>query len=162
MIKARQLGCKTGRGFFIHEVADNSEQVGDVNPKARQLIESAIESRIDLSPAEIEAAITLPMVIEATKLLEIERAHSAGQIDLAVMCGIGFAPLRGGPLYWADQVGADRIVEALKPLEYLGPHLCPTQLLLNAAKHHLRFYDRNNNGHVEPSADPSSVVRNTS
>ncbi|MEO8498650.1 MAG: 3-hydroxyacyl-CoA dehydrogenase family protein, partial [Planctomycetota bacterium] len=161
LIKAKHLGRKAGRGFFIHEAADGSEQVGDVNPKALQLIESEIESRVDLSPAEIQAAITLPMVIEATKLLEIERAHSPGQVDLAVMCGFGFAPSRGGPLYWADQVGAARIVAALKSLEHVGPHLCPTQLLLDTAKHGGRFYDRNNRG-GEPTADSSSDVRKMS
>ncbi|MDA1051608.1 MAG: 3-hydroxyacyl-CoA dehydrogenase NAD-binding domain-containing protein [Planctomycetota bacterium] len=161
MMKAKQLGRKAGRGFYIYEAADNGEQVGDVNAKAVQIIEPQIESRIDLSPAEIEAAVILPMVIEATKLLETKRASSAGQLDLAVMCGIGFATSRGGPLYWADRVGADRIVDALKSLEHLGPHLCPTHSLLDAAKHGLRFYDRNNDNGGDPRAEPSSAVRIT-
>jgi 3-hydroxyacyl-CoA dehydrogenase len=162
MIKAKQLGCKAGRGFFIHDVSDSSEQVGDVNPMALQLIEAEIQSRVDLSPAEITAAITLPMVIEATRLLEIGRAHSAGQLDLAVMCGFGFATLRGGPFYWADQVGVGRIVKTLESLQYLGPHLCPTQSLLDAAKQGLRFYDRNSDECDNSTAIPSSAVRNMS
>lgn len=160
LIKARHLGCKAGRGFFIHEVSDSSEQVGTVNPKALQLIESEIESRENLSPAEIEAALTLPMVIEAAKLLDIGRAHSSGQLDLAVMCGFGFAPSRGGPLYWADQVGADRIVKLLKTLQHLGPHLLPTQSLHDAAEHRQRFYDRNNVELGNPAAHSSPDVRN--
>ena len=142
MMKAKQLGRKTGRGFYLYEPADGGGQAGDVNPRALQIIEPLVESRVDLSAAEIEAAIILPMVIEATKLLEIERARNAGQIDLAVMCGFGFAASRGGPLYWADRVGAGRVVETLQSLQHLGPHLCPTQTLLEAAKYSLRFYDR--------------------
>jgi 3-hydroxyacyl-CoA dehydrogenase len=161
LIKAKQLGRKTGRGFFIHQAANQDEKVGDVNPLALQLFESEIESRVDLSPAEIQSAVVLPMVIEATKLLEINRASSAGQLDLAVMCGIGFAPLRGGPLYWADQVGANYITEAIKSLEYLGPHLSPTQTLLDAAKYGQRFYDRKSDG-VGPTAASSTAVRNMS
>jgi 3-hydroxyacyl-CoA dehydrogenase len=161
MMKAKQVGRKTGRGFYIYEVADGGEQVGDVNPRALQIIEPQIESRVDLSPAEIQAAIILPMVIEATKLLEIKRAQSAGQLDLAVMCGIGFAPSRGGPLYWADQVGADRIVESLQTLQHLGPHLDPTQTLLDAAKHHHRFYDRTDDDGGDMTAVAHSAVRNT-
>jgi 3-hydroxyacyl-CoA dehydrogenase/enoyl-CoA hydratase/3-hydroxybutyryl-CoA epimerase len=160
MIKAKQLGCKAGRGFFIHEVSEIGEQIGDVNPKALQLIESEISSPVNLSPEEIEAAITCPMVIEATKLLEIGRARSAGQLDLAVMCGFGFATSCGGPLHWADQVGADRIVKTLESLQHLGPHLRPTQSLLDAALRGLRFYDRNNDDRGDSTAESSSAVRN--
>lgn len=161
MMKAKQLGRKTGRGFFIHEVANSGEQIGDVNPRALQIIEPQIESRVDLSPAEIQAAIILPMVIEATKLLEIKRAQTAGQLDLAVMCGIGFAASRGGPLYWADQVGADCIVDTLQSLQHLGPHLGPTQMLLEAAKHQLRFYDRAGDDRGDLTADSSFAARNS-
>jgi hypothetical protein len=59
-------------------------------------------------------------------------------------------------------VGADRIVEALQRLEYLGPHLCPTPLLLDAAKHHWRFYDRTNNGYGESASDSTTAARNVS
>lgn len=154
MMKAKQLGRKAGRGFYIYEANGGGEQVGDVNPIAQQIVEPAIESRADLSPAEIQAAITLPMVIEATKLLEAGRVESAGQLDLAVMCGIGFATSRGGPLYWADRVGAGCIVEAIKSLEHIGPHLCPTPLLLDAAKRGRAFYG--------DGGDPTSAVRNES
>jgi len=153
MMKAKQLGRKTGRGFYVYEATDGSEQAGDVNPQAMKIVQPQVESRVDLSPAEIEAAIILPMVIEATKLLEIKRAQSAAQLDLAVMCGIGFATSSGGPLYWADLVGAERIVKAIESLQHLGPHLHPTQTLLDAAKHRRRFYDRNNDDREDLGAD---------
>ena len=162
MIKAKQLGRKVGRGFFIHQVsADSNECVGDVNPKALELITTEIEERVDLTPTEIEAAIALPMVIEATKLLEMGRARGAEQLDLAVMCGFGYAPSRGGPLYWADRVGADCIVKAIEALQYLGPHFCPTQTLLNAAEQRLTFYDRNGDGRADPAVNSSSTHGNT-
>lgn len=160
LMKLKHLGRKSGRGFFIHEVADSSEQIGEVTPQALQIIESQMESRVELSRAEVEAAILLPMVIEATKLLEIERAHSPGQVDLAVMCGFGFPASRGGPLWWADQVGAARIVETLQSQEHVGPHLRPTQLLLDTAKQRVRFYDRNNDDRGKLAAGSSAAVRN--
>ena len=141
MMKAKQLGLKSGRGFYIHESTEGDGQAGELNPIALEIVDRVVDSRVDLSPVEIQAAITLPMVIEATRLLELNRAKNAGQVDLAAMCGFRFAELRGGPLYWTDQIGAEVIVETLKLLQPLGPHLRPTQTLLEVAKNHRRFYD---------------------
>ena len=35
-------------------------------------------------------------------------------VDLALIFGIGFPPFRGGLFFWADQIGAAKIVEKLK------------------------------------------------
>lgn len=162
MMKKKQLGCKTGRGFFVHQATADNERVGDINPLAQEIIDAQLESRADLSPSQIEAAIILPMVIEATRLLEIERAHSAWQIDLAVTCGIGFPQSRGGPLWWADQVGASRIVEALHSLDNLGPQLHPTQLLLDVAKDGEMFHARFDNEQPDSDIRASSATRKLS
>lgn len=162
MMKKKQLGCKSGRGFFIHQAENDNERAGDINPIAQQIIDAQIESRVDLSAPEIEAAIALPMIIEATKLLEIQRAHSAWQVDLAAMCGIGFPTSCGGPLWWADQVGAVRILKALESLRELGPHLHPTQLLRDAASRHEPFYPQSGVHRSSPAANSSPATRNPS
>ena len=46
-------------------------------------------------------------------------------VDLGVIFGLGFPPFRGGLLFWADTLGAAKIVELLKPFESLGPRLRP-------------------------------------
>ena len=47
-----------------------------------------------------------------------------------------------GLLYWADTLGAAKIVERLKPFEALGPRLQPTPLLLEMAASGKKFYDQ--------------------
>ncbi len=162
MIKKKQLGRKSGRGFFIHQTANASERAGTINPVARELIDAQIDARVELSPTQIEAALTLPMIVEATRLLELERAHSAWQVDLAVVCGIGFPPSLGGPLWWADQIGAARIVETLESLRHLGPHLHPTQSLLDAAKHRQRFYHQPADVQRHTISRSAAAIRNPS
>jgi 3-hydroxyacyl-CoA dehydrogenase/enoyl-CoA hydratase/3-hydroxybutyryl-CoA epimerase/3-hydroxyacyl-CoA dehydrogenase/enoyl-CoA hydratase/3-hydroxybutyryl-CoA epimerase/enoyl-CoA isomerase len=44
-------------------------------------------------------------------------------------------------LFWADTLGAAKIVELLKPLEGLGERAKPTPLLLEMAKTGKKFYD---------------------
>ncbi len=162
LMKLKHLGRKAGRGFFIHQSTNEDERVGGINPKAREILESQIESRSELTPRQTMSAITLPMIIEATKLLESGRAESAEQLDLAVMCGFGFPASRGGPLFWADQLGAARIVNELDSLRHIGPHLEPTALLIEHAQNNLSFYERESSQQDGSAQASSEAIRNAS
>ena len=67
--------------------------------------------------------------------------RDARDVDLGLIYGIGFPPFKGGLLFWADGVGAAKIVEMLKPYESLGERYRPTPLLLELAKSGKKFYD---------------------
>jgi hypothetical protein len=58
-------------------------------------------------------------------VLEAGLVRDARDVDLGLIFGIGFPPFRGGLLFWADNLGADKIVEMLKPFEPLGPRFEP-------------------------------------
>jgi hypothetical protein len=60
---------------------------------------------------------------------------------LGLIFGIGFPPFKGGLFFWADTVGAQAIVERLKPYEALGERMRPTELLLEVAASGGKFYD---------------------
>ncbi len=142
LVKGKMLGRKSGAGFFLHDETAGDDPVRQVNPKAAELIASATDEQLSLSSEQLTNAIILPLVVEATRLLEIGRARDAGQIDLGVIFGFGFPTGQGGLMQWADQIGARRIVDSLESLAHLGPHLHPTRLLLEMARRGGRFYDR--------------------
>ncbi len=81
------------------------------------------------------------MLLEATRALEEGIVRDPRDVDLGMIFGLGFPPFKGGLLFWADQVGAASIVESLKPLESLGKRAEPTELLLEMARDHRKFYD---------------------
>jgi len=54
--------------------------------------------------------------------------------------GIGFPPFKGGLLFWADTLGAGKLIEMLKPLEALGVRYQPTPMLMEMAKGKKSFY----------------------
>jgi 3-hydroxyacyl-CoA dehydrogenase len=141
LVKAKQLGRKTGRGFFVHRAENVGETAGDVNVEAARLIAQAVDGEERLSDQELTSAIVLPVLLEATRILEEGRARDAGQIDLAAMFGLGFPVWRGGLLFWADQVGAGTVATMLESLSRLGPHLQPTQSLSEIVDLQRRFYD---------------------
>ena len=99
------------------------------------------EETREFTAAEIESRLFLPMLLEATRVLEEKLVRDVRDVDLGLIFGIGFPPFKGGLLYWADTLGAANIVEALKPLEDMGLRAQPTPLLLEMAAAGKKFYD---------------------
>jgi 3-hydroxyacyl-CoA dehydrogenase len=58
-------------------------------------------------------------------------AQRASDIDVAWVYGYGWPVYRGGPMYWADSVGLDVIVEGLRRHEErMKPEFSFSKLLL--------------------------------
>jgi 3-hydroxyacyl-CoA dehydrogenase/enoyl-CoA hydratase/3-hydroxybutyryl-CoA epimerase/3-hydroxyacyl-CoA dehydrogenase/enoyl-CoA hydratase/3-hydroxybutyryl-CoA epimerase/enoyl-CoA isomerase len=138
LLKAGRLGQKTGAGFYAY--AKGSDR-GQPDPKLDELIRPLMRGQRKFIDAEIEARMFLPMVLEATRLLTDKVVRDVRDVDLGLIYGIGFPPFKGGLLFWADTVGAAKIVEMLKPLEPLGERTRPTPLLFEMARSGKRFYD---------------------
>ena len=130
LYKSRRLGRKAGLGFFRY--ADHRSE-GQPDPQVETIIAQWARSPKPFTQEQITARLLLPMVLEATRLLEEGKVSEPQTIDLAMVHGLGFPASRGGLLHWADTLGARQILERLKPLESLGARGLPTQLLLDMA-----------------------------
>jgi 3-hydroxyacyl-CoA dehydrogenase len=85
-----------------------------VDPKVDELIaefrkEQDIESR-EISDKEILERCMYVMINEGAKILEEGVASRSLDIDVVWIYGYGFPSYRGGPMFWADQVGLDSIL----------------------------------------------------
>lgn len=138
MVKARQLGRKTRAGFFLYD-ADGPAPRG-VNPELYEALARWPQKQRRHTDETIILRLLTPMLLEATRMLQRGVVRDAGQIDLAVLLGFGFPPSRGGLLYWADQLGAGRIIELLGTLDYLGRRAAPTPLLLAMVADNRNFF----------------------
>jgi len=141
MVKRGRLGRKSGRGFFAYDRPTAWDGPGEPDPTVEQLIAQWAGAPKPLCREEMAARLILPMVVEATLLLEERKVCDPRDVDLAVVFGLGFPARRGGLLYWVDQVGAGPIVAMLRSLDSLGPRARPTALLLEAARTGRRLYD---------------------
>lgn len=137
LVKAGRLGQKSGVGFFSFK---NKKGKPEPDPAIDSFIEANSRGKRAFTQEEITARLFLPMLLEATRVLESKVARDVRDIDLALIFGIGFPPFKGGLLFWADTLGAAKIVEMLKPLEPLGPRAAPTPMLLEIAKAGTKFY----------------------
>jgi 3-hydroxyacyl-CoA dehydrogenase/enoyl-CoA hydratase/3-hydroxybutyryl-CoA epimerase/enoyl-CoA isomerase len=93
------------------------------------------------SPDELKDRLFLPMLVEATRVLEDKIVSDVRDVDLGLIMGIGFPPFRGGLFFWADQVGVVKIVEKLKQYAVLGKRFETTPMLSDLASRNGRFYD---------------------
>jgi 3-hydroxyacyl-CoA dehydrogenase/enoyl-CoA hydratase/carnithine racemase len=140
MVAAKRLGKKVGRGFF--DYGGKKKDRGEESAEVATIIAANRRGERKFSGEEITDRLFLPMLLEATRVLEDGVATSARDIDLAMIFGTGFPPFRGGILFWADQIGAAAIVEKLKAYESLGERYRATKLLAEAAKSQRKFYDQ--------------------
>lgn len=136
LLGAGMLGRKAGKGFYKYRKgsdASDNKQAAKLRPP-----------RLPKPPErdEIETRLVLLMVNEAARCLEEGIVASAGEVDLAMVMGTGFAPFRGGPLRHADTVAVAKVADDLTRLAAsAGPHYAPCTLLKDMAKSGKRFYD---------------------
>ena len=95
-----------------------------------------------IDPEEITDRLFLPMLLEATRVLEEGIVREPGDVDMGLILGIGFPPFRGGILRWCDSLGAGAVVEKLAKYSHLGKRFEPTESLLRLAKTGETFYPR--------------------
>ena len=67
-----------------------------------------------MDETEIQMRVVLPMINEASIILEEGIVNSPSEVDLGLIFGIGFPPFRGGLLKHADSEGLDRILSAIE------------------------------------------------
>ena len=84
----------------------------------------------------------MPVVLEATRILEQGIVNDFRDIDLAFTHGLSFPRQRGGLLYWADQVGVPQLTAMLAERAATDPTLEPTRLLVSMSEHGESFYSQ--------------------
>jgi 3-hydroxyacyl-CoA dehydrogenase/enoyl-CoA hydratase/3-hydroxybutyryl-CoA epimerase/3-hydroxyacyl-CoA dehydrogenase/enoyl-CoA hydratase/3-hydroxybutyryl-CoA epimerase/enoyl-CoA isomerase len=113
------------------------------NPAAEAIIAKHRTGSAKIDQDEvITDRLFLPMLLEATRVLEEGIVREPADVDMGLILGIGFPPFRGGILRWCDHLGAGAVVEKLAKYAHLGKRFEPTESLLRLAKSGETFYPR--------------------
>jgi 3-hydroxyacyl-CoA dehydrogenase/enoyl-CoA hydratase/3-hydroxybutyryl-CoA epimerase/3-hydroxyacyl-CoA dehydrogenase/enoyl-CoA hydratase/3-hydroxybutyryl-CoA epimerase/enoyl-CoA isomerase len=139
MYEAGRFGQKSGAGFFAYQPGQKGK--GSDDPTLAALIDPLIRKHETFTDEQIVDRLFLPMVLEATRLIEDGVVRNVRDIDLGLIFGTGFPPFRGGLMFWADHLGAAKIVEKLSPYESLGARFQPTEMIQKMAASGGKFYD---------------------
>ena len=127
-------GQKKGAGFYDYD----DKRRPTPSPAVQEVIEDFAKKqgveRREIGDQEIIERTLYTMVNEGAKILEEGIAQRASDIDVVWVYGYGWPVYRGGPMYWADSVGLQMIVEGLKRQEErMKPDFSFSQLLLDKA-----------------------------
>lgn len=136
MVAKGWLGKKSGSGFYEYNGKKKR-----LNPAAESFVESVVKQDLQLSEEEIQDRLVSRFVNEAAKCLEdgIIAGPVAG--DVGLVFGTGFAPFRGGPFRYLDQVGIEKYVSKMRKLaDQYGPQFEPCQLLKDFALTQKKFH----------------------
>ncbi|CAI09325.1 3-hydroxyacyl-CoA dehydrogenase [Aromatoleum aromaticum] len=110
-----RLGQKSGKGWYRYE---NGDRTPRRDPEIeRYIVERSAHLGIERRPIgedEIIKRCLYGMINEGAKLLEQGIALRASDIDIVFVTGYGFPAERGGPMYYADQVGLAGIFADVK------------------------------------------------
>jgi len=137
MVKRGRLGQKSGKGFFNYE---NPRKSPETDPAVAKILDDYTRRHLNLTDEQVTHRLFLPMLLEATRLLEEHVARDVRDIDLGLIYGLGFPAAKGGLLYWADTVGARQLLAMLDPLAALGKRMEPTNRLRKMAETGSTFY----------------------
>jgi 3-hydroxyacyl-CoA dehydrogenase len=117
-----RFGQKTGLGWYRYE-AGRRDAVPD--PAVDKMIadygaEIGVMRR-KIADEEIVQRLIFALVNEGAAILEEGIAQRASDIDMVYLTGYGFPLFRGGPMFYADEVGLYNVVVTMKRLA-ANPH----------------------------------------
>jgi 3-hydroxyacyl-CoA dehydrogenase / enoyl-CoA hydratase / 3-hydroxybutyryl-CoA epimerase len=149
----QMLGRKTGAGFYKYEGKTQMP-----NEALAQWLRGAVAGGVDPGRSAVsprpEPASTPPateeelthrliflMVNEAARCVEEGIVDSPEDADYGMILGTGFAPIRGGPLRFAEHFGLKEIVEELERLARTEEKFAPCEILKKHARDGTKFYE---------------------
>ena len=110
-----RFGQKTGAGWYRYETG-NRNPIPD--PVVEQLIVQASKEanipRRQITDQEILERCLYALVNEGAEILEEGIALRASDIDIVYIYGYGFPRYRGGPMFYADTMGLDKVLESVR------------------------------------------------
>ncbi|MCL4113510.1 UNVERIFIED_CONTAM: hypothetical protein GTU68_033665 [Idotea baltica] len=124
MVEAGRLGKKSGAGFRQY-VGKRKKPADD--PAFTEFFEKYRVDSKEFTDQEIEDRLMLPMLMEATRILDEHIVREPAHVDMGLILGIGFPPFRGGLLHWSDSEGAGEIMKRLENYQSLGKRFEATE-----------------------------------
>jgi 3-hydroxyacyl-CoA dehydrogenase len=126
-------GQKNGRGFYDYAADRSSSPSPEVEKVILDFAARSGKAPRKVSDEEILERCVFPMINEGFKILAEGKAIRASDIDVIWVNGYGWPVYRGGPMFYAEQVGLANVLEKLKQFEKdFGEAFAPAPLLEQA------------------------------
>ncbi|HYZ47936.1 MAG TPA: 3-hydroxyacyl-CoA dehydrogenase NAD-binding domain-containing protein [Sphingomonas sp.] len=107
-------GQKTGKGFYDYDEKRRPSPSSEVEQILEEFRAKSGGTKREITDEEIIERTLYPMVNEGALILEEGIAQRASDIDVVWIYGYGWPVYRGGPMFWADTEGNDKIAAGLE------------------------------------------------
>ena len=135
-------GQKTGAGFYDYDEQRNAKPSPVVEKIILDFAAKKGINRRSISNQEILERCIYPMINEGAKIIEEGKAQRASDIDIVWINGYGWPVYRGGPMFYGDLIGPDKVLAKLKEFEgTMGADFTPAPLLESLTAEKKRFQD---------------------
>lgn len=123
-------GQKTGAGYYDYDENRNAKSSPVVEKIILDFAAKKGINRRKITDQEILERCIYPMINEGAKILEEGMAIRSSDIDIVWINGYGFPVYRGGPMFYGDTVGADKVLAKMKEFQAtMGDDFKPAALL---------------------------------
>ncbi len=126
-----RLGQKSSAGYYRYE---QGSRAPIIDPATTEII-AAERKRLGITPRpfcddEIRERILYALINEGAKILDEGIAARALDIDMVYVHGYGFPAYHGGPMFYADTIGAKNIYEKITKFAKDDPYFWQASPLL--------------------------------
>jgi 3-hydroxyacyl-CoA dehydrogenase len=133
-------GQKTGAGYYDYD-ENRQRSPSAVTEGIIADVTGIAAGASGLSQEDILARLLHPMVNEALIILEENKAQRPSDIDVIWSFGYGWPGDTGGPMFYGDLTGADKILATMQGLAADNPALKPAKTLEKLADEGGKFVD---------------------
>ena len=140
LCELNRRGQKTGAGYYDYD--DNRQ------PSPSKITEGIIADVTGIEAGgsgllqeDILARLLHPMINEALVILEENKAQRASDIDVIWSFGYGWPGDTGGPMFYGDLIGAEKILDTMRALAAGDDGAKPAKTLEKLAEHGGKFID---------------------
>ncbi len=135
-----RYGQKTGAGWYKYDADRRAIPDPEVEVMIRQWAREAGIPQRRISAEEIVDRTIYALVNEGARILEEGIALRAVDIDIIYLNGYAFPAYRGGPMWYADSVGLEKVYQRVSEFhQQQGARWQPAPLLERLAKHGKTF-----------------------
>ena len=133
-------GQKTGAGFYDYDASRTPSPSPEVAALIREQY-GASEGVPAPSDQEILETCLFPLVNEGAKILDEKIAQRPSDIDVVWLYGYSWPMHTGGPMFWADSVGLDKVQAKAEELGAANEWYKPAPLLRRLVAEGRKFAD---------------------
>ena len=142
LCEADRRGQKTGAGFYDYDENRNATPSAFTEKAIKDLMAKAGVNARTISDEEILERCIYPMINEGAKILEEGKAIRASDIDVVWENGYGWPVYSGGPMWYGDYIGLDKVLAKMKSFQAtMGDAFKPSALLEKLVAEGKKFAD---------------------